>query len=252
MAILSKPLRKRRALLIAIQHVHREAGSKFGNLPNLDLAHRDAEALRDFLIASHGYHADDIILMMDDKNHPKHLWPTHDRILHQIDRLTSDAPEDCHFFFYFSGHCLKEDCPDRAGMRADGKDDEIVCADAKPILDHVLHDRLVEPLRNVKGSKLFTLFDCCHSEGLLDLQRGVGPNRYSRVWKIGPGQRFIDLSTVITDLCRPSLGALRIDIKSIIVELNKGYRQKHSNVPSGPTASEAIQYQMAQSSDIQD
>ncbi|KAI9567420.1 hypothetical protein HD554DRAFT_2107086 [Boletus coccyginus] len=124
--------------------------------------------------------------MMDDKNHPKHLWPTHDRILHQIGRLTSDAPED------FSGHCLKEDCPqDRASMRADGKDDEIVCADAKPIPGHILHDRLVEPLRNVKGSKLFTLFDCCYSECLLDLKRGIGPNKYSRVWKIGPGQLFI-------------------------------------------------------------
>ncbi|KAI9461325.1 hypothetical protein HD554DRAFT_2130171 [Boletus coccyginus] len=189
MTTLHKPLGKRRALLIAIRHVHREAGLKFGNLPNIDLTHRDAKALRDFLIASHGYHTDDIILMMDDKNHPKHLWPTHGKILHQIDRLTSDAPEDCRFFFYFSGHCLK-----------DGTDNvflyhththgtlEIVCADAKPILGHA--NRLVTPLQNVKGSKLFTLFDCSHSEGLFDLQRGIGPNKHSRVRKFDPGRLF--------------------------------------------------------------
>ena len=45
----SKPQGNKRALLIAIRHVHREAGSKFGGLPDLPLAHRDVTALRDFL-----------------------------------------------------------------------------------------------------------------------------------------------------------------------------------------------------------
>lgn len=27
---------------------------------------------------------DDIILMMDDKNHPEHLWPTRDRIVRSL------------------------------------------------------------------------------------------------------------------------------------------------------------------------
>ena len=86
-----------RALLIAIQHVHREAGSTFGELPNLPLAHQGATALRGFLIRnchstasirsitpfldSRGYHEDDVTVMMDDKSHPKHLWPTRDRIV---------------------------------------------------------------------------------------------------------------------------------------------------------------------------
>ncbi|KAF8549032.1 hypothetical protein OG21DRAFT_642573 [Imleria badia] len=112
---------------------------------------------------------DDITLMMDDKDHPEHLWPTRSKILHQIDQLTSDAPEDCHFFFYFSGHALEEEGLDRASMRADGRDGEIVGADGKPILDYILHDRLVTPLQNVKGSTLFALFDCCHSESLLGM-----------------------------------------------------------------------------------
>ena len=52
MAAVFKPLSKKRALLIAIRHVHRKAGSKFGNLPNLELAHRNVEALRDFMIGT--------------------------------------------------------------------------------------------------------------------------------------------------------------------------------------------------------
>ncbi|KAF8137475.1 peptidase C14, caspase domain-containing protein [Boletus edulis] len=211
--------RKKKALLIAIQHVTRKAEFKFGNLPDLRLSHRDAKALRELLIDSHGYHPDDIILMMDDKNLDKHLWPTRDRVLHQIDVLTSNAPEDCHFFFYFSGHGLEEDGGERASMRADGQDGEIVCADAKPILDYILHDRLVTPLQSVKGSKLFALFDCCHSETLLDLQRGSGPNSYSRKWTIGRGQLFKALATVIVKL----------------LELNKlTRRKKRPNDPPPP------------------
>ncbi|KAI9574446.1 peptidase C14, caspase domain-containing protein [Boletus coccyginus] len=173
--------------------------------------------LRDFLITSHGYHPDDITLMMDDKNHPTHLWPTQDRILHQIDRLTSDAPEDCRFFFYLSGHFLNEDCLNRASMRTDSRDD-VICADAKPILDGILHDRLVAPLQNVKGANLFALFDCCHSESLLDLERSTRPNKYSRVWKIGPGRLLIDFSTVVRNLFK----------------LSKKYREKDSIVPPPP------------------
>ncbi|KAF8137473.1 peptidase C14, caspase domain-containing protein [Boletus edulis] len=214
----SESPRKKKALLIAVQHVTRKAELKFGKLPDLRLSHLDAKALRECLIDSHGYHPDDIILMMDDKNLEKHLWPTHGRVLHQIDVLTSNAPEDCHFFFYFSGHGLEEDGGERASMRADGRDDEIVCADAKPILDHILHDRLVTPLQSVKGSKLFALFDCCHSETLLDLQRGNGPNSYSRKWTIGRDQLFKTLATVI--------------VKSL--ELNQLSRKKRSNVLPPP------------------
>ena len=99
MTVLSKPLgSKRRALLIAIRHVHCKAGSKFGNLPDLVFAHRDAKTVRGHLIGtccpvtqcsidltaisdSRGYQADDIILMMDVKSHPEHLWPTRKKIV---------------------------------------------------------------------------------------------------------------------------------------------------------------------------
>ena len=59
--------------------------------------------------------------------------------LHQIDRLISNAPEDCHYFLYcmlytfiresvvetrltVSGHGLEEESHDRAWRRVDGRD----------------------------------------------------------------------------------------------------------------------------------
>ncbi|KAG8216850.1 hypothetical protein J3R82DRAFT_7112 [Butyriboletus roseoflavus] len=245
-----KPLGKKRALLIAIRHVHRKPESSFSNLANLEFAHRDAEEL-----PSHGYQADDVILMMDDKNYPEHLWPIREGILAQIDRLTSDPSEDCHFFFYcesctltweqqivtettVSGHGLEAeiDNQDRTSMRANGQDDgqwnysraharaqvssEIVSADGKPILDYVSHSMSVEYfisyLRSVRRCCFQALFNCCHSETLLDLQRANGPNIYSRVWKIGPGQMFKDLATVTANL----------------LKMNK--ERKRNNVPPAP------------------
>jgi len=192
----------KKALLIATQHVRGEPGSRFSGLPDLVFAHRDAKMLQDKLITSHGYHPDNVVLMMDNKRHHKHLWPTYKNIMAQLERLTSNAPENCHILFYFSGHGLEEECVERARMRADGRDSEIICADGKPILDRELHKYLVEPLKNVKGSKLFALFDCCHSESLLDLQRGERPNSYSRAWAVGPGQLFKDVATVIASLSK--------------------------------------------------
>ncbi|KAH0826604.1 hypothetical protein J3R83DRAFT_4967 [Lanmaoa asiatica] len=100
MTVLSKPFSKaskKRALLIAILHVDRGDGSNFSDLSDLEFAHRDAEELRDLLIgmyhlsisvrsissisASHGYQASDIVLMKDNREHPKHLWPTQQRIV---------------------------------------------------------------------------------------------------------------------------------------------------------------------------
>ncbi|KIK96631.1 hypothetical protein PAXRUDRAFT_138048 [Paxillus rubicundulus Ve08.2h10] len=179
---------KKRALLIAVQHVRSNPSQGIAALAKLPWAHRDARNLKDHLIASHSYKEEDVILMLDDKGHERHLWPTHKNILKQIDRLVSDALEDSRFFFYYSGHALQEKYQNKE--EADGRDEEIVSADGKRILDDLLHVHLIKPLEKVKGSKLFALFDCCHSETLLDLQQTNGPNPYSREWKVESGRVF--------------------------------------------------------------
>ena len=67
MAAVSEPLRKKRALLIAIQHVHRKARSTFSNLPDLVPSHRDAEALRDLLMGTC------FKPLLFDRSHPSQL-----------------------------------------------------------------------------------------------------------------------------------------------------------------------------------
>ncbi|KAF8842898.1 hypothetical protein BDN67DRAFT_1009362 [Paxillus ammoniavirescens] len=202
MSASDKPMGKKRALLIAVRHVRSNDKQGITNLVDLPWAHRDAKDLKDRLIVSHGYEAEDVILMLDDQAHPRHLWPTHKNILEQMGRLVRDALEDSQFFFYYSGHALQEQCPN--DEEADKRDEEIVTADGKPILDDLLHIRLVRPLETVKGSKLFALFDCCHSETLLDLQQGNGPNTYSKEWKVGIDQAFKAEATAMVHFMRLS------------------------------------------------
>ncbi|KAG9309189.1 hypothetical protein JVU11DRAFT_10903 [Chiua virens] len=169
-----KLLGNKRALLVAVRRVRcrPRSGTSFSDLPDLDSSHRDAKAFRDYLITFRGYEAEDVIVMADSKVLPKHLWPTRKNILYQIKQLTSEVPEDCRICFYFVGRGLEEEDIGRAGTRADGRNSKIVSADGKPILDNVLHDRLITPLEGVKGSELFALFDCCHSETFPNLRRG--------------------------------------------------------------------------------
>ncbi|KAF9225849.1 hypothetical protein BS17DRAFT_777774 [Gyrodon lividus] len=153
MSTLDEPMGKKRALLVAVRHVRGLPNFHTTGFADLSWAHLDAINLRDRLIASHGYEAKDVILMLDDQRHPEDLWPTRKNILREIYRLVSDAPEDSQFFLYYSGHGLQKECQD--GEEADGKDEEIVAADGRPILDDLLQFHLISPLKRVKGSKLF-------------------------------------------------------------------------------------------------
>ncbi|KIJ61562.1 hypothetical protein HYDPIDRAFT_42533 [Hydnomerulius pinastri MD-312] len=194
---LDAPMGNKRALLIAVQRVKEDTGLRLTKLP---YTHRDATNLADRLKTAYDYKEDDIIVMMDDKQHPSHLWPTHNNILRQINRLVSDASDQSQFFFYYSGHGLQQECPN--GTEADGKDEEIVAANGKPILDDILHKHLITPLERVKDSKLFALFDCCHSETMLDLEPGNGPIAWSRKWIISLDKVFKVIATAIAQLLR--------------------------------------------------
>ncbi|KAH0833978.1 kinase-like domain-containing protein [Lanmaoa asiatica] len=134
---------KKRALLIAIRHVH----SKH-DFHDIHWAHRDAEELYRNLMNSQGYHAEDIVLMMDRNHHPEELQPTRTNILRQIGRLVSNASDNCRVFFYYTGHGL-------TALEEVSRPDEIIAADGKTISGDILHERLVTSLTKVEGSKLF-------------------------------------------------------------------------------------------------
>ncbi|KJA28591.1 hypothetical protein HYPSUDRAFT_716158 [Hypholoma sublateritium FD-334 SS-4] len=127
--------------------------------------HHDVEAMRRVLVEKYGYHPDDIVALVDDDS-AAHLQPTRDNILAQMKLLVADARDGDRLFFHYAGHADQEvtDDPDEE----DGKNELIISCDGYGIMDNVLKELLVEPLKSIK-CKLTAVFDCCHSASLLDL-----------------------------------------------------------------------------------
>ncbi|KAL4062842.1 peptidase C14, caspase domain-containing protein [Scleroderma citrinum] len=188
----------KKALLVAIKEI--KDGSNQG-LPQLEFAHRDAQAMYDCLITNHGYRQEDIVLMLDALDTPEDMWPTGSNIMREIQRLVSNPVEGAHYLFYYSGHGIQTPCTD--GSEWDGYDEGIIGMDGEYIVDDFLHDGLVVPLNKTKNARLFALFDCCHSETMLDLRRG----QYTRFWSGGPGRAFAGLSKSVALLLKCSASA---------------------------------------------
>ncbi|KAF9225848.1 hypothetical protein BS17DRAFT_567372 [Gyrodon lividus] len=166
----------KRALLIGVERAQGRSG-----FARIRFAHRDTRAMQEFLGSRSGYSDDNMVVMLDNKDHPKKWWPTKRKILKQIDLLVKDAAENDQFFVYFSGHGLQVPC--RHNTEDDGLDEAMLTGDGKNILDNVLRERLVNPLLKVKNVKLFVLFDCCHSATMLDLPcRSLNSTRLGRMF----------------------------------------------------------------------
>ncbi|KAG1729144.1 peptidase C14, caspase domain-containing protein [Suillus lakei] len=147
----------KKALLVAVRSVE--------GFPILHHAHEDAESLKYLLIDKFNYPEANVVLMKDDAMHPKHLWPSRKQILHQIAKMVKDASANDQFFFYYSGHGHQITCDHHT--ESDGMDEVIYAHTGHYIVDNKLRKLLVEPLP--QGSKLFALWDSCHSETILDL-----------------------------------------------------------------------------------
>ncbi|KAG1826614.1 caspase domain-containing protein [Suillus variegatus] len=141
----------KKALLIAVRSVNKKSFLK-----PLQHAHEDAESLKCLLIDKFDYPEANVVLMKHDAEHPEHLWPSRSNILKQITKMVANATPNDQFFFYYSGHGNQVTC--KHHTETDGKDE----------VDNKLRKVLVDPLP--RGSKLFALFDSCHSETILDLE----------------------------------------------------------------------------------
>lgn len=151
----------KKALLIAVRSVNKKSFLK-----PLEHAHEDAESLKCLLIDRFDYPEANIVLMKHDAEHPEHLWPSRSNILKQITKMVANATPNDQFFFYYSGHGNQVTC--KHHTETDGKDEVIYAYTGHYIVDNKLRKVLVDPLP--QGSKLFALFDSCHSETILDLE----------------------------------------------------------------------------------
>jgi hypothetical protein len=152
---------KKKALLIAVRYVR---GIEFP----LPRTHYDVQELKELLIDQYGYAEDDIVILVDNCKLDKSFWPSEVNIFKRIEWLVEDIGEHDRLVFYYSGHGGQTIC--RHDSEVDGQDEVIYEYMGGKIMDNVLKQHLVDPVLRVKDCHLFALFDCCHSETILDLK----------------------------------------------------------------------------------
>ncbi|TEB29231.1 hypothetical protein FA13DRAFT_1632294 [Coprinellus micaceus] len=154
----SKCTGRRKALCIGINYT--------GQRNELRGCVNDAKRMRKFLI-SHGYPAEDVVLLTDDAKDPRAL-PTKKNIIGYMKWLIKGAQPNDALFFHYSGHGGQT--PDLDGDELDGYDEVIFPLDFRKsghITDDVSIARKVRPLPD--DCRLTALFDACHSGTVLDL-----------------------------------------------------------------------------------
>ena len=166
--------RKKAALLIGINY-HNTSNELNG-------CENDIYATKKVLINNYGFNEKDILILTETEKEP-----TRQNILAGIDWLVKKADEGFgSLWFQYSGHGYY--FKDKNGDEADGYDECIVTSDNYVILDDEFRSRLVNKVRS--DSKLFCLFDCCHSGTMLDLR-----------FKYKPDENRVELENRVSASC---------------------------------------------------
>ncbi|KAJ3322650.1 60S ribosomal protein L8B [Boothiomyces sp. JEL0866] len=146
---------KKRALLIGINYV--------GQTHELSGCYNDVEEMKKYL-EKVGF--DEFMVMTDEQTGD--LYPTKVNICKAFRWLVADAHPHDTFFLHFSGH--GGSIKDEDGDESDGYDETLFPVDYLQegvLIDDDIHMMVVKTLP--PGSKLTSVFDCCHSGSLLDL-----------------------------------------------------------------------------------
>jgi hypothetical protein len=122
----------------------------------------DVINMRNMLINTYKYDADNIVILRDDD--ANHL-PTFSNILSNLSKLANESENLEEIWFHYSGHGTQIN--DAASLKGTGYDDVIVPCDFDKggfISDeHLLH--IIEKIK----CRTICIFDCCHSGSICDL-----------------------------------------------------------------------------------
>lgn len=133
-----------------------------GTSLQLNATHKDGKAWRDFLLARSVPEAN--IQWLTEENLTGVTGvPTQANILQAMRELVSS--EERFLIFFYAGHGTQ--VSDNGSEEEDGLDECIVPSDVKYIRDDLLKQTLIDSLR--PDQKLLCVFDCCHSQTMLDL-----------------------------------------------------------------------------------
>ncbi|KAJ3017342.1 Ca(2+)-dependent cysteine protease [Thoreauomyces humboldtii] len=148
---------KRRALFIGINYV--------GQQSELKGCINDVRNVHQWLTSNYPFHEN--LILTDDNPDPTRK-PTRQNLLNAFKWLVEGAAPNDAFFMHYSGHGSQQ--KDVSGLEKDGLSETIVPLDyqtAGQITDEELFNALIKPLP--QGSRLTTIFDCCHSGSVLNL-----------------------------------------------------------------------------------
>ena len=147
----------KRALIMGLNYIGSD--NELGGCIN------DTINLKSLLMSHLNYSESDITIMTD--NSEDKLYPNHDNIIKQLDKLISESVNENlgEIWISYSGHGSYT--RDTNGDEDDGNDEILCPLDFKGISD----DTIIDFLRNIpKSCRVFCLFDCCHSGTICDLQ----------------------------------------------------------------------------------
>jgi len=159
----------KRALLIGINYIKNPSNGLNGCI-------NDVKSIKDLLISTFGYKAENIILMSDDQSGV--MEPTKQNILDQINKAVALVKSGDTLFVHYSGHgtqVISKDNDEKNNPDTPGEDDCLCPCDFNKyswedgfISDDILKENLVNKIPI--GAKLRVFFDCCHSGSALDLE----------------------------------------------------------------------------------
>lgn len=174
----------------------------------------DCLLIHSMLINNYGYDINNIVFMRDDiylvNNN---LYPNKNNIINQINQLVlkSKLSNCISLYLHYSGHGSQ--MKDVSGDERDGLDEFIVPSDYFTNGSRIIDDELKSLIINVGDNiPFFTIFDCCNSGTLLDLNYSYGYVNNTLGLTIDDGKPLSNKKIICLSACKDHESALDVTV----------------------------------------
>jgi len=157
----------------------------------------DINNVKNELLTKIGFPEENIIQITDDTK----IKPTKANMMKALSQLATNTNDGDLLFLQYSGHGTG--VQDKTSDEADGKDEALCPLDGGVLIDDWLFENFIKPLEQSKpNTRVFGLFDCCHSGTCLDLPYQYVAKRepFAHVKQIGKGKKIQNRKSKISVL----------------------------------------------------